>query len=100
MTNHQKAGASLPANDDGPTLAEAAHQDENETSNTDCPGAHPSRQALDVIAGESRAEQYLARLQAQRADPDDLALIVSMLYGATLRGFCRVIVKALGVRHA
>jgi len=46
-----------------------------------------------------RASDYLARLQAQQADPDELALIVSMLYGATLRGFCRVIVKALGVKY-
>ena len=38
--------------------------------------------------------------QAQQADPDELALMVSMLYGATLRGFCRVIEKALGVHHA
>lgn len=104
MTNQlhtQRTGASLPANDEGPTVATAAApQDKNEKSNVDCPGARPSRQALDVIAGESSAEQYLARLQAQQADPDELALIVSMLYGATLRGFCRVIAKALGVRHA
>ena len=57
-------------------------------------------QALQAIEGESKAAQYLTRLQAERADPDELALIVSMLYGATLRGgFCRVIEKALGVRH-
>jgi hypothetical protein len=37
---------------------------------------------------------------AQQADPDELALIVFTLYGATLRGFCRVIEKALGVRRA
>lgn len=53
-------------------------------------------QALRVIEGENKAAQFLARLQAQQADPDELALIVAALYGATLRGFCRVIVKALG----
>ena len=53
-----------------------------------------------VIEGEGKAAHYLARLQAQQADPDELALIVSMLYGAALRGFCRVIEKALGVHHA
>ena len=58
-----------------------------------------SRQALRVIEGNNKAAQYLARLQAQQADPDELALIVAMLYGATLRGFCRVIEKALGVQR-
>jgi hypothetical protein len=57
-------------------------------------------QALRVIEGERKAAAYLARLHAQQADPHELALIVCMLYGATLRGFCRVIEKALGVRHA
>jgi hypothetical protein len=54
---------------------------------------------LRVIEGEGKAGEYLARLHAQQADPDELALIASMLYGATLRGFCRVIEKALGVSH-
>ncbi len=57
-------------------------------------------QALRVIEGENKAALYLARLQGQQADPDELALIVSMLYGAALRGFCRVIEKALGAQHA
>ena len=52
-----------------------------------------------MIEGESKAAHYLARLHAQQADPDELALIVSMLYGATLRGFCRVIEKALGAQQ-
>ena len=53
-----------------------------------------------MIEGEGKAAQFLARLQAEQAGPDELALIVSMLYGATLRGFCRAIEKALGVHHA
>ena len=53
-----------------------------------------------MIEGERKAHEYLARLQASHADPDELAVIVSMLYGATLRGFCRVLAKALGVSHA
>ena len=57
-------------------------------------------QALRVIEGERKAADFLARLHAQQADPDELAVILSMLYGATLRGFCRVIEKALGVHHA
>lgn len=72
----------------------------------DAPGAgmgapaRLSEQALKVIEGEATARDYIARLQAQQADPDELALIVSMMYGAALRGFCRVIEKALGVHHA
>ncbi|RVT52750.1 hypothetical protein [Rubrivivax albus] len=59
-----------------------------------------SAHALRVIEGERKAHEYLARLQASQADPDELALIVAMLYGAALRGFCRVLAKALGVNHA
>ncbi len=54
-----------------------------------------SGQALLTIEGERKAAEFLARLHAQQADPDELAVIVSMLYGATLRGFCRVIEKVL-----
>lgn len=57
-----------------------------------------SRQALKVIEGERKAHEYLTRLRSQQADPDELALIVAMLYGASLRGFARVIEKALGGR--
>lgn len=59
-----------------------------------------SGQALCAVEGESKAADYLARLHVQQADPDELAVIVSMLYGAALRGFCRTIEKALGVHHA
>jgi hypothetical protein len=56
-------------------------------------------QAAKVIDGEAKARAYLARLQAQQADPQELAVIVSMLYGAALQGFCRVIEKAIGGRQ-
>ena len=52
-------------------------------------------QALQVIEGEAKARAYLARLQAQQADPGELALNVAALYGAALHGFVRVIEKAL-----
>ncbi len=66
-----------------------------------CDSAQPahSRQALRTIEGEQKARAYLSRLCQQQADPDELALIVAMLYGDTLRGFCRAIAKALEVRH-
>jgi hypothetical protein len=66
----------------------------------DCRVGPTAGQALRAIEGERKASEYLTRLRAEQADPDELALIVSMLYGATLRGFCRAIVKALGVSHA
>lgn len=50
--------------------------------------AQLAREALRVIEGERQANEYLTRLRAQQADPDELALIVAMLYGAALRGFC------------
>lgn len=58
-------------------------------------GDKPSQQALRVIGGERQAVEFLQRLQAQQADPDELALIVAALYGASLRGFCSTLTKAL-----
>lgn len=58
-----------------------------------------SAQALRVIEGERRAKAYIARVQHDQAQPDELALIVFELYGASLQGFCRVIAKTLGMRH-
>jgi hypothetical protein len=94
------AGQSTPTSDeaDGANVGLVGEQSGNESP--DSHGAPYSGQALRVIEGEGKAVHYLARLHAQQADPDEPALIVSMLYGATLRGFCRVIEKALGVHHA
>ena len=86
--------------DEGPTVAAVAPQESKRNESPDSQAAPLSGQALRVIEGESRAAQYLDRLKAEQADPEELALIVSMLYGATLRGFCRAIEKALGVQHA
>lgn len=58
-----------------------------------------SDRALQAIAGEQSASGFLQQLRSQQATPEDLAAIVSMLYGDALHGFCRVIAKALGVRH-
>lgn len=94
------AGANPPTSGEGPTVAAVAPLESKHDKNSDSQAAPLAGQALRVIEGESKAALYLARLQALQADPDELALIVSMLYGATLRGFCRVIEKALGVHHA
>ena len=56
-------------------------------------------EGLTVAAGapeENKAERYLARLQGQKADPSELAVIVFMMYGATLRGDCRTQAKIFG----
>lgn len=103
MTSKQRTpevGASQPISNEGPTVAAAAPHENAQTNAPDFHSTGHAGQALRAIEGENRAAQYLARFHAQQADPDELALIVSMLYGATLRGFCRVIAKALGVRHA
>jgi hypothetical protein len=88
------------ANDEGPTVGAVAPQESKKDESPDFRAERRSGQALRVIEGEAKAAQYLARLQAQQADPDELAVIVSMMYGAALRGFCRAIEKALGVHHA
>lgn len=94
------SGQVTPEHDEGPTVAAVAPRESKRNESPDCQGAPHAGQALRVIEGESKAVQYLARLQAHQADPDELALIVSMLYGATLRGFCCAIEKALRVHHA
>lgn len=58
-----------------------------------------STHALRVIEGEHQAHEYLARLRAEQADPDELTLIASTLSDSTLRGFCRVLAKALEAHH-
>ena len=87
-------------NDDGPTVGAVAHLESKLNESPDCHAHQHAGQALRVIQGEQQALEYLARLQAQPANPDELAVIVSMLYGADLRGFCRVLTKALGVQRA
>jgi hypothetical protein len=62
-------------------------------------GRRMSARALQTIEGEHRAAEFLERLQAQQADPDELAGLVSLLDGATLRGFCAALSKAIGGRH-
>lgn len=57
------------------------------------------REDLRASEGEREARDYLARLHAQRAEPDELAMIVALLYGNALYGFCRVIEKAIGGHH-
>ncbi len=93
-------GPVTPESDEGPTAAAVAPQESKRDESPDCRCAHHAGQALRVIEGEAKAAEFLARLHAQQADPDELAVIVSMLYGAALRGFCAAIAKALRVPYA
>ena len=89
-----------PGMDEAPTVASGqGFQEGTRNESPDCHGARHAGQALRVIEGQQKADAYLTRLHAQQADPDELAVIVSMLYGATLRGFCRALEKAIGARH-
>ena len=87
-------------NNEGPTVATVAPQESKQDENADFGGATHASQALRAIEGERKAGEFLARLYDQQTSPDELALIVAALYGATLRGFCRAIVKAIGVADA
>lgn len=60
--------------------------------------ARVESEALMIESG-SAAAGSLRRLVAQYADPNELAVILYILYGATLRGLCRLIASAVGVRH-
>ena len=80
-------------------VPEGAGQVTPKSDGTPGAGGWISGRALKTIEGERRAAQFLARLQAQQVDPDELAVIVSMLYGDVLRGFCRAIEKELEARH-
>ena len=97
--NAHRAGAAIPGNAEGPTVVAVAPLEIQQNRPFDFRGERHSRQALQVIEGGKQAEQYLARLQAQQADPDELALIVAMLYGANKRGFCFAIAKSIGVQR-
>jgi hypothetical protein len=68
--------------------------------NLDSRGTALVGQALQVIEGENQAHEFLRRLRSEQADAHDLAVSVSMLYGARLRGFCSVLTKMLGGGHA
>ena len=60
---------------------------------------HHADPAARVIEGEQIAGDFLDRMHAGMADPDELAVIVAYLHGELLRGFCRLVQKALEVGH-
>lgn len=85
-----------PAKSEAPAVAAA--QGFGDGANDQCsysPGGLLSGQALQVIEGEQMAAQYLARVRAGQVNPEELSHLVAPLYGLRLRGFCRVVAKAL-----
>lgn len=89
-----------PRCDEAPALAGAQGSKDRDNGHHNSASASPSAHAQRVIGGERRAAEFLARLQAQQAEPDELALIVAAMYGAMLRGFCDAITKALRIGGA
>ena len=65
--------------------------------------AHGAGGALDEKAltqdGAEYAQAFLDRLQHGTAQPGELAVVLAFLQGELLHGACRVIERALGVRH-
>ena len=115
-TNACKAGGALSAH---PEMAEARNlatgrpglvEEQAERNTRDCAGDSLADQltlgpvgyaeaALLHLEGASYADAFLERLRAGIAQPDELASVLAFLSGEMLQGACRVIEKALGVRH-
>lgn len=90
------AGAPLPANDEGPTIAAPAPQVSKRDENPDFPPARLAGQAGLRDEGEAYGREYLARLRAGIAGPGELAVIVVFLRdGPMLEGICGAIERAL-----
>jgi len=89
-------GPVTPGSDEAPAGGTAQ---EGTADNRDSASARQSEHALRVIEGEQYARAYLDRLHTGIASPGELAVIVAFLSGDMLHGACRVIEKALGVRH-
>ena len=58
-----------------------------------------AHRAAQVIEDEQHAVIFFDRIQCGIALPDELAVIVAYLHGELLHGFCRLVQKALEVRH-
>ncbi len=89
-------GAIASVSDEGPTVAVVAPLENKRSMRLDCHGALHAGPVLRVTVGEHKARDYLARRHAKQADPDELVVIASMLYGAAQLGFCRVLSKVIG----
>ena len=97
----QAAGAGTPTHDEAPAdgTARGFRNQEQDTS-LHFHAIGVADQAVLIIEGEDYAREYLARLHGGIVEPGELAVIVSFLTGEMLHGACRLIERALGVRHA
>ena len=94
-------GATLPGNDEGPTVAAAAPQKSKRNESPDSDGAGLADQAAPTMAGERWARFCLARPHGGIARPGELSAMLVYLRCELGHGFCRAIEKALeGRRHA
>ena len=80
-------------------VASAGRIEEQEREQVNFRGTGTAAQAALVIEGEDYAQAWLERLQADAAQPGELAVLLSFPTGEMLHGACRVIEKALGGRR-
>lgn len=94
------AGPVTPTSDtaDGANVGRVGEQHITNGANFQCSGIPP--QAADDMEGEAYARAWLDRLRAGVAQPGELAVILSFITGEMLHGACRLIERAVGVRHA
>ena len=95
----KRAGAISPTSETA-HVASAGRIEEQENGRVDFHGTGAAAQAALTVEGEDYARAWLERLHAGTAKPDELAVLLTFLTGEMLHGACRVIEKALGVRHA
>ena len=93
------AGASLPANDEGPTVAAVAPQESTRNESPDSDGARPADQAAPTIPGRGWVSYCTARPHGRIPRPGELAAILVYVRCELVHRFCRAIEKALGGRH-
>ena len=60
---------------------------------------HQAGRVARVSKGEFEAGDFVNRMGAGMAQPDELAVIVAYLHGELLHGYCRLVQKALEARH-
>ena len=96
------AGAGTPTNDEAPADGTArGFRNQEQDASLHFHAIGVADQAALIIEGGDYGREYLERMRAGIAQPDELAVIVAFLRdGPVLNGFCRAIEKALGVPHA
>jgi len=93
MSAHRNDGAAAP----GPVTPASDEAPAGDTAQGF--GGQGKADKLDCASAPRTAHDYLARLHAEQASPDELALILAALYGATLREVGDML-RRIGGRHA